>query len=268
MFWSSGLCVLLLGCASFPDHTAAERLDSGYTLVLPGIDGRSSAIQGFAQGLVDSGLPSAVEIYDWTSGNPLMMGVHLHARDDNMRRAEKIADKIVAYQNSYPRRPVHLIGHSGGCALALWTLEKLPAERRVTDAVLLSAAVSADYDTSSALNHTERGIYNFTAPADIMLVAGTTLGGTMDGVWAPGAGAFGFAEPPDHRDSPGVPRIQEIAYEPRMALSGHLGGHWGPSSRAFARDYVAPILAQKPRRDGLRPRISQRLPADRFAEGH
>ena len=186
------LCALVVGCANFDNLTEADRLERGYTIVLPGIDGPSIANSNIAQGIADSGLETAIEVHDWTSGVPVLMPVHLYTRRTNKRKAQELADKIVDYQDRYPGRPVHIVAQSGGCGVLLWALESLPPDRTVTSAVMLSAAVSPTYDVSHALQHTDVGIWNFYSPLDVILLAGTMVGGNIDGSWMPGAGAVGY----------------------------------------------------------------------------
>ena len=59
--------------------------------------------------------------------------------------------RIVDYRKSHPGRPIYLIGHSGGGALSVLTLERLPPGTTVTGAMLLNAALSPGYDLSAVL---------------------------------------------------------------------------------------------------------------------
>ncbi len=78
-----------------------ERLDRGYTIVLPGIWGAQPVDYGIVTGLQDADVQSAIEIYDWTAGAARLV-YNLRAIDHNRREARKIAAKIVAYQDRYP----------------------------------------------------------------------------------------------------------------------------------------------------------------------
>ena len=110
------------------NFTSAERRDEGYTLVLPGIEGAHVAHAGFVSGLKSGGVPSEIEVCDWTTGTPALVLVHLRYEERNRRQAELLAEKIVNYQDEYPGRPVNLVGHSGGGGMVLLTLEALPKE--------------------------------------------------------------------------------------------------------------------------------------------
>ncbi len=234
------------GCSYFRDLDSIERLERGYTIVLPGIETASMANSNIAQGLKNGGVETAIEVHDWTTGSPLLMLVHLRHLDRNKREARKLAHKIVDYQDAHPGQPVYLIGHSGGGGLTLLTLEALPADRKITAAILLAPAVSPGYDLSDALAKTEAGIWNFHSPMDaILLVAGTTVAGTIDGVHAPSAGAVAFEVPADL--SPAAEqnyrtKLHQVPYSLEMAAHGNLGGHFGSTWHRFTAAYLAPII--------------------------
>jgi pimeloyl-ACP methyl ester carboxylesterase len=164
--------------------------------VLPGIEGQSFINQSIAQGLADGGVEAAIEIYDWTTGIILLFLYHLRGWRRNVKQAERLARRIVDYRTTYPGRPIYLIGHSGGGALSVLTLERLPPGTTVTGAVLLNAALSPRYDLTSALSHVETKIWNFRSIFDLFFVGiGTVLAGTVDGRHACDAGRFSFGRP-------------------------------------------------------------------------
>ena len=226
--------------------TAPERLDRGLVIILPGIEGKSHLSLDIAHGLADGGVPLAVEIIDWTTGFPPLFAFHLRAGNRNRRAAQKIADRITAYQDEYPTRPVHVIGHSGGAGVALFTLEAMPSDRRISSAVLLGAAVSPGYDLREALSHTESGIWNFYSAMDVLFLGiGTLLLGTIDGRHAVSAGARGFKLPSNsdsQTQSPSENRLHQQPYILQMAASWHLGGHNGWMNRIFTAEWLAPML--------------------------
>jgi pimeloyl-ACP methyl ester carboxylesterase len=242
-------------CPSDPDPTPhlgdnsrlafPEKLDQGYTVVLPGIWGVQPVEYGIVEGLKDSNTPSAIELYDWTAGAGRLI-YNLRSIDHNQAEARKIAARIVAYQDRYPGRPVHVVGYSGGAGVAVLTLEAMPADRRVTDAVLLAPTLASDYDLRPAINHTERGIRNFYSPLDVpILMVLSTAVGTTDGRHTVAAGAVGF-EPPqgtrpeERRDYES--RVSQQSYDLGMLMDGHGGGHFGWANRTFVARHVAPLL--------------------------
>ena len=222
-----------------------KRLDRGYTIVLPGVWGSQPVDYGIVKGLQDADVQSAIELHDWTAG-AIRLVYNLRAIDHNKREAKKIADKIVAYQDHYPGRPVHLVGYSGGGGVAVLTLESLPTDRSVTDAVLLAPTLASDYDLRPALSHTKRGIHNFYSPLDvpILMVLCTTIG-TTEGQHTLAAGAIGFQTPKQctpqaRRDYES--RVPQQSFNMAMLNDGHYGGHFGWTNSTFIAHHVAPLL--------------------------
>jgi pimeloyl-ACP methyl ester carboxylesterase len=223
-----------------------ERLDRGLVIVLPGIEGRSFFAFDIAHGLCEGGTEAAVEIFDWTTGLAPLFLYHLRASGRNQRRAAAVAQRIAAYQDDYPGRPVHLVGHSGGGGIALLALGALPAGRRVASVILLAPAVSPQFAIHDVLPKTERGIWNFWSPLDaLFLAAGTLVFGTLDGRHAIAAGAQGFAATPEP-ESAAVddvrPRLHQLRYDLSLCRQFHLGGHFGCANRVFISETVAPLL--------------------------
>ena len=232
------------GCAYFPNASTPAELDRGLTVVLPGVEGASWWNSNVAQGLRDGGVQTAIEVEDWTTGNALLFPLHLRHNSRNRKQAERLAAKIVAYQDEHPQRPVNLVGISGGGGMALLTLEALPPGRKVTNVVLLSPAISPRYDVQAALDRTERTITNVYSPYDVFVLgAGTALFGTIDGHHTASAGMVGFDLPEDLPPED-LSRLRQLKYEWRMAGTGNLGGHMGSSTRPFIRDYVATRLTE------------------------
>ena len=134
------LLVTSSGCNYYGNHNSVENFQSGYTIVLPGIDTANFADSNVAQGLQDGGVETAIEVDDWTTGNPLLMLIHLRHIRRNQREARRLAQKIVKYQDAYPDRPVYLVGHSAGGGVALLTLEALPPDRSITAVIFISGS--------------------------------------------------------------------------------------------------------------------------------
>jgi pimeloyl-ACP methyl ester carboxylesterase len=221
------------------------RFDQGYTIVLPGVWGAQPVDYGIVMGLQDGAVPSAIELYDWTDG-ALRLVHNLRAIDHNQSEARKIAAKIIAYQDRYPGRPVHLVGYSGGGGVAVLTLEALPPDRRVTDAILLAPTLASDYDLRLALSRTTHGIRNFYSPLDVpILMVLSTAFGTTEGQHAAAAGALGFQTPkeagPEARGDD-RPQVSQQSYDLAMLKDGHAGGHFGWANRTFIARHVAPLL--------------------------
>ena len=234
------------GYSYYRNPNSIERFQHGYTLVLPGIDTANVFDSNLAQGLKDGGVETAVEVDDWTTGNPLLMLIHLRHLERNKREARRIAGRIVRCQDTFPGRPVYMVGHSAGGGVALLTLEALPPDRNVTAVILLAAAVSPDLDLAYHLSRTEAGIWNLYSPLDVpLLMVGTTLAGTVDGRHTAAAGAVGFQIPADL--GPDARRLyrsklRQVPYDCRMSAHGNFGGHFGSTGIDFSREYIAPII--------------------------
>ena len=223
-----------------PYRDESRRAD-GLTLILPGIEGESLLNHDIVLGLVDAGVPGAIEIDDWTSGHPALGLWHLWDRRRHQREARRIADRITRQHQEHPHAPIHLIGHSGGGAMVLLVLEQLPESVRVTTATLLNAAVSRSHDLTRALARLDRGLWNFSAVGDWFFVTlGTLVCRSLDGVHTVCAGAWGFNPP--KQSSGSWPGLQERPWNWRDVGRGHGGGHFGCTNRLFVRECVAPNL--------------------------
>jgi pimeloyl-ACP methyl ester carboxylesterase len=239
------------------DLVFPERLDQGYVIVLPGVWGDAPLDYGLFVAMKDADVPAAVELYDWTAG-ALMSVYNLMAVDRNRREAWRIAQRIMAYQERYPGRPVWLVGYSGGGGMAVLTLEALPPGSQIARAILIAPTVAADYDLRRALASTEQGVVNFYSPLDVaVLGAVVTLLGTTDGSHTFAAGAVGFTTPwgmkAEEKDSYHR-QIEQRSYQFDMICEGHAGGHFGWMNRSFVARHVTPLIQPQPpmltRREG------------------
>lgn len=157
--------------------------------------------------------------------------------------ADQLAVQIMAYQAQYPNRPIYLVGKSTGAMVVLLAAEQLPAGS-LERIILLSPAVSPQYDLEPALRSTKREIVSFRSSLDVPVLSwGTSLVGTADRYYSKSAGLTGFAQP-----APGTPaaamyaRLEEVAWGPSKMLYGHLGGHLGNGMPLFLLFEVAPYL--------------------------
>jgi pimeloyl-ACP methyl ester carboxylesterase len=259
------VCLLVSGCTSSSRPAAGdasvrfvaapwdnsslafpERLEQGYTIVLPGIWGSQPLDHGIVKGLIDANVPTTIELYDWTEG-PMMLLYNLRAMAHNRIEGTKVAAKIVAYQNRYPGRPVNLIGYSGGAGVAVLALESLPPGRKVATTILLAPALAPDYDLRTAMAHTAGPLHTFYSPVDApILMVLTTAAGTMEGRHTLAAGAVGFTVPgvvAENQRAAYSSRVDQQPYSLDMLATGHPGGHFGWTSRAFVAKWLAPLVA-------------------------
>ena len=215
-----------------------DRLRSGLVIVLPGIDGHTTVSDNVSRGLFKAESPHAVEIHDWRwfpGWNPL----HLSTYRNNVAKASLVAKRIRDYREQYPDGQVHLVGHSAGAGMVLFTLRELLDDQPITSAVLLAAAVSRDFDVEELTTCTTHGIWNFSSFADLPAVGlGTLIFGTMDRKHGAAAGAFGF-----RGCKPNNSRLREVRYSLPMVRYWHFGGHFGCTNVAFVSRYIAPIIS-------------------------
>ncbi|MEZ6033871.1 MAG: alpha/beta fold hydrolase [Planctomycetaceae bacterium] len=236
--------------ASFHRQCATPgRLAEGLIIILPGIEGCSTINDSIARGLVAGALPHAVKIIDWRKYRP-WNPLHLAMLRHNQAQAAGIADFICKYQRDYPRRPVHLIGHSAGAGMALFVLRRLPPTHCVGAVILLAPAVSRQFDILPLLTRTRRGIWNFYSPLDLPTVGfGTLIFGTMDRRHTISAGALGFrpvqagSSEAEHQSSTG-PQLRQIRFRTEMIRSWNFGGHFGSTNAVFVQRHVAPICTK------------------------
>jgi pimeloyl-ACP methyl ester carboxylesterase len=205
------------------------------------------------RGLAQAGInESSVTIYDWTCSDPGLNA--LLSRQRNQREAQAIADVLTGQFRTHPEIPICITAHSGGAGLAVWALEKLPADVRVRTLVLLAPALSPGYDLSAALAHVTGRAYAFTSVYDsIVLGAGTRLLGTIDGVYTDAAGRVGFAVPPGADAMAQYAKLVAMPYDEHYMRYGNIGDHVGTMMSPFARAVLAPLLldqsAQPPNDD-------------------
>ena len=226
-----------------PELCTPERLERGLVIVLPGIEGRSYLNRSIARGLARGGVTQAIEIYDWTFGVPWQLW-SLRSRRRHTEQATQLAAKIAAYQNEYPGRPVHLVGHSGGGAMIAYTLETLEAGRKITGGIMLVPALSPSYSMRKAVSRAEYGIWNFCTHGDVLFLGlGTLVCGTTEGRHCVAAGNIGFSakviEAAVHSENA---RLRNVPYHWSMLKTGHWGGHLSVAASRFIAEHVAPLI--------------------------
>jgi pimeloyl-ACP methyl ester carboxylesterase len=229
------------GCAQFEPVTAAE-LERGYILMLPGVANKPSSMAGIARGLRDAGIDQAIDRELW-GDRPFGELKNVRALKRNRTWAAEEAARLVEYRRNHPDRPMTLIGYSGGGGIALFVCESLPEDVRIDRVILLSPAVSPDYDLAPALAHCRRGIVSYYSEKDwLNAVFLTEIFGTMDRKKTFTAGSRGFLNGSGRlavKDG-----LTQVGWTPAWRRLGHDGGHLGYESREWARAVVAPVLLE------------------------
>jgi len=254
------LCALA-GCGEPQPYVTRERLERGLLIVLPGVEGRSPFNEAICKGLNEGGVSWAIELRDWTSmWGPLY---NQRAEGENRQKARQVADRIVRYRMAHPDRPVVLVGQSGGGAMAVWAAEALPPGQQIEGVIMLNPSLSPPYMLDLALERCRRGIVNFYSLEDrLFLGAGTTVAGTMDGRHSQSAGRVGFRIPRAGGTPKSYQRLFQVAWQPKMAATGHRGGHLTSGAEDFVAVYVAPFLLHEEWNEAFVGRVMNReLPA-------
>ena len=235
-------CLAALAGCSQP-YVNEARLARGLVIVLTGIEGRSVLNEDICHGLNDGGVDCAIELVDWTSPLPGGYLISLRDKPRNMRKAAELAERVVRYQKDHPGKPVFLLGQSGGAAIAVWATEALPPASKIEGIILLAPAISGEYELDQAMLNSGRGIVSFHSQRDwVILGAGTTIYGTMDGKHGPAAGRTGFQTPQGPRAQRYRRKLFQIAWAEQADPAGHYGGHLSSGSRRFVARYVAPLV--------------------------
>ena len=148
-----------------------------------------------------------------------------------------------------PGRPVTLIGHTGGGAMAAFMLEALPAGVQVDRACFLAPALSPGYNLAAALRGVRDTAYATHSWIDFGLMGlGTLALGTMDRRHRPSAGLVGFRLPQGISGGR-PPPVRQVAAD-RVAA----GPHPRREPRRPYRLDQHPVLAAGPGAD--RPRAA------------
>ncbi len=214
-----------------------------YVLILPGILGEKFWDRNIRSGILRGGFSGDVEIYDWTHG---ALGMPLNI-GGNAKQVKYLAERITAFKSQYPNRELHLVGHSGGCRMAINVLEELNGSGASVDkAVLLSPCMDSNYDMRSALAGCNSDIYSFYSPLDVAIPLPLTFAhGMSRGNFAISAAITGFRTPGGLSASEKwdyLGRLKQINYQRHMVATGHPGGHFGWTNPTFVASYIVPLL--------------------------
>jgi pimeloyl-ACP methyl ester carboxylesterase len=181
----------------------------------------------------------------WETG----MGVFAdQVASDNYKRqkAGEVAAMIRDARRNDPDAPITLMGLSAGTAVAIFTLEAMPADCRVDNVILLGASIASDYDLTNALRHVDGRLYLFTSESDAVLKFAVPLAGTADresGNVA-SAGLDGFVVPAGASAQTRrlYAKITNVAWRASFEKDGDWGGHTDTTQPRFVRDHIAPIV--------------------------
>jgi hypothetical protein len=235
----------LCRCAAAQAQSAAPRPDPspGVVIVVGGVAGWDPLPGSLQLVCPVAGVPHQVYDFVWGHGwgrffRDLMDTPHL------VRKADELAQLILNCKEHTPERPIYVVAKSGGTGLVLLAAERLPPctlERMI----LISAAVSPEYDLRPALRATRREVVSFYSSLDwLILGLGTCTFGAVDRSYSASAGKVGFRVPPglDAEEAALYGRLVEVHWRPSMLLQGYAGMHSGNSLPLFLLVQVVPWL--------------------------
>ena len=231
------LGLFLLGCFSGPRRPTtlpAVGPDAPHLIHVVGWNGPVAGDRAFLDSLRAGGSPHAMETFDWTDGHNGIRALRYAQRSPSPARrlATRISELAAAGTT------IDLTADSSGCGVVLSALAQLPTGVRVRTVVMSSPAVSTGYDLRAALHHVDGQLVAFHSRRDwFILGLGTWIFGTVDGVHASSAGRYGFRR--------ADPKLVQLPYDAAWKKQyGHDGLHARTLEPAFARDYLAPRLAE------------------------
>jgi pimeloyl-ACP methyl ester carboxylesterase len=248
--WLIVLAVPLAGgCAStLPDRAA--RMQRAYVYYLDGAGGGAALRNwggGVRQGLLDAGYDGAGEMFSWETGLGMLVD-QVASVEYKRQKAGELALRIADLARTLPDTPVYLIGLSAGTAIAVFTLEALPDDLMIENAILLSGSLSADYDVTRALHHVRHKMYVFSSRRDGLLLFLEPMFGSADrqrgstgvigvrGLYPP-AGASAETRRQ-------YAKVVNIPWQPAFAQQGEFGLHADPVKAPFVQKYLAPLVME------------------------
>jgi len=223
---------------------ATAREKPGVVFLDSGIGGISPLAPAAKVALPLAGVDHELREFAWQHGK----GHHIRDLQDkeNIReKAAELAQLIRDLHEREPNRRVYLVGHSAGTAIVVQAAELLPPNS-IERIILLSSALSPNYDLTAALRATRGQIVTFYSQADrMMLDWGTTWFGTADRLYGSAAGLRGFVQPANLDDAGKRAYEQQVVQVPwTVDKAFELQGGWHHSTTMpwFLARQVAPWL--------------------------
>lgn len=241
----------VVGCSG-PSMPPPAKLEHGLVLVLPGIAAGPTDTDTLVPTLRDSVLPWGISYYDW----PGMVPGSAYALDQEMSRekAREIAGWIHDYRRDYPERPVFVVGHSGGAAIAVFVAEEINPDEPLAGLVVLATPLSPRYDLTRALAGAGGRMLSCYSPEDGLLDFLVLVGRNFDGTREKPAGEVGFELPgqADVRRVNAFRGLSQLRWDDTMRAYNHDGGHEGWTRPAWVRKFLVPRLLDWARLAGYR----------------
>lgn len=215
----------------------------GLIVIVGGVGGIENLKLSLQWALHHAGMEAEVQNFEWTHGKGHIFK-DLQDTRNHIQKTKELVEEIHKVKNADPERPIYLIGRSAGTVVALAAAAELPPQT-LERIILLSPAVSANFDLGPALRATRHEIVSFSSDLDWLVLGwGTQRFGTADRYYASSAGLGGFTPPPDaDADTQELyHRLVQVRWTPSMILHGHTGGHIGTTLPTFLASDVVPWL--------------------------
>ncbi len=198
------------------------------------------------RGLRKGGYDGAIEVFGWQS----VLGGTLRDQVDvarNKKEAARLANKIRAYLDEYPDRPVCLIGLSAGTGIIAWAVDSLPDNYRINHVVFLGSSLSRDYDLSGVLERLDGQLWNFYSTSDPILRSFVPLTGSVDREFDGGgvAGLYGLVVPTGvYKESHALyaARLRNMPWRRAYGRLGYRGWHTDSVATRFVARIITPLL--------------------------
>ena len=241
----------LSGCTTCTqDHHALAQPEplkpsEGLVLVADGAGDFRATSHAFRQGIAAEKLPLHVETFVWSHGYYRVLADQLD-QEHICEMAKSLAQRIASVRQASMQRPIYLVAHSAGSAVALAAAAELPPDT-IDRIILLAPAVPADYDLRPALRSVRLEIDVFTSRADRWYLRGSDLVSSL-AHWKSltAAGRCGFRpilQSPD--DGLLYSKLRDYPWEPRLIWTGHDGGHFGFYQQGYLRAFILPLLSAR-----------------------
>lgn len=191
-------------------------------------------------------LPLLVKTFVWSHGYYRIVADQVcmtHAQE----KGHRLANIIIAQRESCPEMPIYLAGHCAGTPVLLAAAEELPPDT-IDRIILLAPSVPSEYDLRPALRASRQGIDVFWSRGDYWYLGlGISLVNAIQGRCYSPAGRVGFqpvVETPD--DAALYAKLKQYPWQPSVACTGNLGGHYGAYQQGYLRTFIIPLMRPEP----------------------
>lgn len=229
-------------------HAGRPPTKGDILILLDGVGGWLAAPLIIQRTLRRRGAAVRCIIHNWHRGVPGNFLSDLMVRRKNEIQAVQVARLVLRLRRENPDTPLHLLGHSGGAALAVFAAQRLPCPGVLNRLILVAAALSPRFNLSEALARVDRCYACMSRKDWAILGLGTRLLGTVDRRFVGSAGWRGFQRPEgwNDRQEEAYRKLRQISWRDEFRRLGHSGGHNGWLHPNFIANHLPLLLADRP----------------------